>query len=46
VAQGRDDEVRLLLAPVYDRFTEGFATADLRTARRMLDGGMPGGLPS
>jgi hypothetical protein len=26
-----------LLRPVYDRFTEGFATADLRAAKAMLD---------
>jgi len=25
------------LAPVYDRFTEGFATTDLRAARALLD---------
>jgi predicted ATPase len=27
-----------VLAPVYDRFTEGFTSADLRAARTMLDG--------
>ena len=37
VKQGRDAEARRLLQPVYDRFTEGFATADLRAARTMLD---------
>ena len=36
--QGRHDEVRQLLAPVYDRFTEGFETPDLRAARALLDG--------
>jgi len=36
--QGRHDEVRQLLAPVYDRFTEGFDTPDLRAARALLDG--------
>jgi len=25
------------LAPVYARFTEGFATADLKTAKAVLD---------
>jgi len=37
VARKRNDEARQLLAPVYDRFTEGFETADLRAARSMLD---------
>jgi predicted ATPase/DNA-binding winged helix-turn-helix (wHTH) protein len=36
-AQGRDDAAREVLAPIYDRFTEGFGTADLRAARAMLD---------
>ena len=35
--QGRIVEARDLLVPVLDRFTEGFATADLQTARRLLD---------
>jgi hypothetical protein len=35
--QARRDEARELLAPVYDRFTEGFATADLRAAKALLD---------
>jgi predicted ATPase/DNA-binding winged helix-turn-helix (wHTH) protein len=34
--QGRSDAARQLLAPVYDRFTEGFETADLRAARALL----------
>jgi predicted ATPase len=34
---GRIDEARGLLAPVYGRFTEGFDTADLRAAKRLLD---------
>jgi predicted ATPase len=37
VSQGRHHEARALLASVYDRFTEGFATADLQAARTMLD---------
>ena len=32
IAQARD-----LLAPVYGRFSEGFATADLRTAKSVMD---------
>jgi predicted ATPase len=38
VSQGRCHEARALLQSVYDRFTEGFATADLQAARTMLDG--------
>jgi hypothetical protein len=26
-----------VLQPVYDRFTEGFATADLQEAKRLID---------
>lgn len=35
--QGRTGEGRDCLAPVYDRFGEGFTTADLRTAAVLLD---------
>jgi predicted ATPase len=35
--QGRTCEARDLLAPVYGRFTEGFGTADLQTAKRLLE---------
>ena len=35
--QGKSAEARELLAPVYDWFTEGFETADLREARVLLD---------
>jgi predicted ATPase len=35
--QGKRDEARELLAPVYDWFTEGFDTADLQEARALLD---------
>jgi len=34
--QGRPTEAMALLQPVYDRFTEGFATADLREAKSLL----------
>jgi predicted ATPase/DNA-binding winged helix-turn-helix (wHTH) protein len=37
MAQGRHDEARQILAPVYDRFTEGFGIDDLRAARAVLD---------
>jgi predicted ATPase len=33
----RNDEARELLASVYDRFSEGFATADLKAAKALLD---------
>jgi tetratricopeptide (TPR) repeat protein len=36
--QGRHHEARALLASAYDRFTEGFATADMQAARTMLEG--------
>jgi predicted ATPase len=36
--QGRADEVRQVLAPVYDRFTEGFDTPILRAASTLLNG--------
>jgi predicted ATPase len=35
--QGRNDEARALLAPVYDWFTEGFDTRDLKDAKALLD---------
>lgn len=36
-AQGRSDEARDVLAPVYGWFTEGFDTADLKEAKALLD---------
>jgi predicted ATPase len=33
---GRRDQARDTLAAVYDRFTEGFETADLRIAGRLI----------
>jgi predicted ATPase len=36
-AQGRRAEARDLLAPVYDWFTQGFDTADLRRAKTLID---------
>jgi predicted ATPase len=35
--QGRRDEARDLLAPVYGWFTEGFDTLDLKEAKALLD---------
>jgi len=37
VNQGRSHEARRLVAQIYDRFTEGFATPDLRAAKSFLD---------
>jgi predicted ATPase/DNA-binding winged helix-turn-helix (wHTH) protein len=34
--QGREQEGRELLATTYDKFTQGFQTADLRAAKRLL----------
>lgn len=36
-AQGRSADATALLHPVYDRFTEGFDTADLKAAKALLD---------
>jgi predicted ATPase/DNA-binding winged helix-turn-helix (wHTH) protein len=35
--QGRHRQALTLLTPIYNRFTEGFATPDLRKVRRLLD---------
>ena len=34
---GRRDEARTMLAEIYDWFTEGFDTADLKEAKALLD---------
>jgi predicted ATPase len=34
--QGRSADAMEILQPVYDRFTEGFATADLQQAKAFL----------
>jgi predicted ATPase len=34
---GLIDDARTLLSPVYDWFTEGFDTADLRDAKALLE---------
>jgi len=34
--QGKQQTARELLAPVYDWFTEGFDTSDLRKAKALL----------
>jgi predicted ATPase len=36
--ENRSTEAIALLAPVYNRFTEGFDTADLRVAKALIDG--------
>jgi len=35
--QGKRDEARELLAPIYGWFTEGFDTADLQEAQALLE---------
>jgi predicted ATPase len=35
--QDRHVDATALLQPVYDRFTEGFNTADLQAARALVD---------
>ena len=35
--QGKRDEARELLAPVYGWFTEGLDTRDLKEAKKLLD---------
>ena len=35
--QGRSADALAILQPVYNRFTEGFGTADLKSARALLD---------
>ncbi len=35
--QGKRDEARALLAPLYGWFTEGFETLDLKEAKALLD---------
>ena len=35
--QGKRDDARTLLTPVYNWFTEGFDTADLQEAKALLD---------
>jgi predicted ATPase len=36
--EGRTEEAHKLLAPIYDQYTEGFETADLKAARALLRG--------
>lgn len=35
--QGRRDDARTMLAAIYNWFTEGFDTADLKNAKALLD---------
>jgi predicted ATPase len=34
--EGRTEEAKELLAPIYNRYTEGFETSDLKAARALL----------
>ena len=37
LSQGKSDQARELLAPIYNWFTEGFDTPDLKDAKALLD---------
>jgi predicted ATPase len=37
IRQDRQEIARQILSPVYDRFTEGFETADLKQAKAVLE---------
>ena len=37
-SQGHREEARTMLAEIYNWFTEGFDTADLKEAKALLDG--------
>ena len=37
MTEGRHNDAKAILAPIYDQFTEGFETADLRAARDILN---------
>jgi hypothetical protein len=37
LAQGKQEQARQLLAPIYGWFTEGFDTLDLKRAKELLD---------
>ena len=39
IAEGDPEAAARMLRPVYDTFTEGFDTADLISARELLDAG-------
>jgi class 3 adenylate cyclase/tetratricopeptide (TPR) repeat protein len=41
IDQGRRDEARAILAPIYARFTEGLDTQDLKEAKAVLDVALP-----
>ena len=36
-SQGRSADAMGILQPIYNRFTQGFGTADLRAAKRLID---------
>lgn len=40
-SEGRAEEAYAILAEVYGRFTEGFETRDLRTARQLIEAWHP-----
>jgi predicted ATPase len=44
-SQGRSPDAVALLQPIYDRFSEGFDTADLKAAKALLEVGTEGDSP-
>jgi hypothetical protein len=44
-SQGRSHDAIALLQPIYDRFSEGFDTADLKAAKALLEVGTEGDSP-
>jgi tetratricopeptide (TPR) repeat protein len=44
-SQGRSPDAVALLQPIYDRFSEGFDTADLKAAKALLEMGTEGDSP-
>jgi predicted ATPase len=46
ITQNRGGEARDLLAPLWNKFTEGFATPDLQSAKRVLCETGPNGATS
>jgi predicted ATPase/DNA-binding winged helix-turn-helix (wHTH) protein len=44
-SQGRSPDAVALLQPIYDRFSEGFDTADMKAAKALLEAGTEGDSP-
>src|SRR5262249_9141452 len=44
--RGASAEARQILAPIYEQFTDGFDSGDLRSARQILGQLLPGAAPA